>query len=117
MIDGRQDTSEPVAAADLQALLQRFADTLAEVIGGLSELANAVPASEGAPDPASGAVPRAAELADLLARNDTRAEQVVAEILAGWQGAAPAWLASVARDIERLDYPSALDKLRAAGAI
>ncbi len=114
--------AKPVDPADWKPLLQRFADALSVVIGGLAQIADKPEAAQETgtvSDPGTAAVPlgRAAELATLLQHNDTRAEQVIAEIRGAWPGPQPQWLADAARAIGELDYPRALEMLRAAGAL
>jgi hypothetical protein len=105
----------------LEILLRRFGEALGVVIDGLAQLDGGAAAEhaprQGAVEPNAGPMPRGDELADLLTGNNMRAEKVIAEIRAAWQGAEPAWLATAARAIGALDYPGALATLRAAGAI
>lgn len=119
-------TTKPIDPADWRPLLQRFAAALSVVIDGLAEIAEKPDAARATGptdgnvddnDGATGAVPRSAELVELLAHNDTRAEQVMAEIRAAWTGPEPRWLADAARAITDLDYPGAIERLRAAGAL
>ncbi len=103
------------SAAELQPLIKRFSDALAVVIDGLAPLANQQKPSDedNLTPPVPGALPRAEELIRLLGDNDTAAETVIAEIRAAWSGNQPAWLIAIAQAIEALDYPAALERVRA----
>ena len=113
-----ETTTRPADPVDWKPLLQRFAEALAVVMGGLTQMADKAQSDPPTADVgATGPLPRGAELAALLSDNDTRAEDVMNEIRASWTGPQPQWLADAARAIAALDYPGALQRLRAAGTI
>ncbi|CAN5243583.1 hypothetical protein BH11PSE11_BH11PSE11_17510 [soil metagenome] len=106
------------AKPDLAQLLERFASSLAQVTDGLSSLGRfpvPTPAPDSSPVDPDGQTELQHELRPLLEQlriclqfNDTRAEQLVAEMQALMKGGQPEWLQQAAADIMRLDYQAAL---------
>ena len=102
------------ASADLPALLGRFAASLSTVRGSLETLGARAMADAGqAASEAPGALPQSqraqvAELKECLRNNDTRADQLVAQLQQDAPGAAGAWLGPVAARVRDLDYEGAL---------
>ncbi|MES3024682.1 MAG: response regulator [Pseudomonadota bacterium] len=101
------------ATGALPALLEEFGAALALVNGALATLERA-PVAQPAPPQASvvdtpgGVEALLAPLAHHLAFNDTRAEQLLAQIRAMTAGAEPAWLGEATQAVNALDYVAAL---------
>lgn len=104
-------------AAELEQLLERFAETLATVNAGLAPLVSeqVPPADEdgGANDPdlLLRLQPLLQELRGCLQHNDTCAEQWVTEMEKLTAGQPPLWLTRLADAVRALEYDAALELL------